>query len=117
VSAGRGVIAAQDIIGWESVDNNYDNEDCFWLRVSGDSMSPKIDNGDLILIDKSAQIESGNIVVALVDNEGFIKRADLTSDSITLVSFNPYYPPMLFEGKETERVYFVGKVVKQERDL
>lgn len=117
VSAGRGVIAAQDIIGWQSVDDNYDNEECFWLRVSGDSMSPKIDSGDLILIDKSASIDSGNIVVALVENEGFIKKVEFAPHSITLVSFNPYYPPMQFTGRDTEKVYFVGKVVKQERDL
>lgn len=117
VSAGSGVIAAESIIGWQSVDDNFNTDECFWLRVSGDSMSPRIDNGDLILIDKAAKIESGNIVVVLVENEGFIKKVDLQEDSVTLISFNPYYPPMKFEKKDTEKVYFVGKVVKQERDL
>lgn len=117
VSAGTGTIASQDIIGWQNVDNAYDNDNFFWLRVSGDSMAPKIDNGDLILIDKGAQIDNGNIVVALIENEGFIKKVEIKGDTITLISFNPYYPPMVFVKEEAEKIYFVGRVVKQERDL
>lgn len=116
-SAGTGVIAEEMIIGWETVDDEYDNEDCFWLKISGDSMSPKIDDEDLVLIQRDAEIESGNIAVVVVDEIGFIKQVELNEDSITLHSFNPYYPDMVFKGPETKRIRFIGKARKVERDL
>lgn len=117
-SAGTGVIANEDIIGWQSVDDGYDTEDYFWLKVAGDSMSPKIDDGDLVLIDRLVEVEHGNIVVAIVDNtEGFVKQVEIYSDEIVLHSFNPYYPDMTFVGKERNRLRFIGRARKVERDL
>lgn len=118
VSAGRGVFAEEDVIGYERVSEEYDRDDTFWLRVFGDSMSPKIDNGDLVLVDRAAVVESGNIVVAVVDDaEGYVKKVEIADNSIALISINTAYPPMIFVNQETERVYILGRVVKQERSL
>ena len=83
-SAGVGVIAEEMILGWQYVDDEFDNENCFWIKISGDSMSPKIDDGDLVL---------------------------------TLHSFNPYYPDMVFKGNEIKQVRFVGKAREVKRIL
>ena len=47
-SAGLGVLAAQENMGYEPVAPEYDTDEYFWLQVSGNSMSPKIDDGDLV---------------------------------------------------------------------
>lgn len=117
VCAGVGVIAQQSIIGWQTVDTRFDREDCFWLRVKGDSMEPIINENDLILVDKAAQMENGSIGVFLIDRgEGVIKRVKWENDTLTLIPENDAYEPMSYSGKNLSRVYYVGRVVKQERD-
>lgn len=118
VSAGTGIIAEEDIIGYESTDSRYDNGEYFYLEVHGDSMSPKIDDGDLVLVHRQASVDSGSIGVFSVDGEdGFVKKVIYDAENITLISINPYYPPLNFHGPDVMRVYVHGRVVKQERKL
>ena len=115
-SAGTGVIAEEMIIGWEAVEDEYDNDNCFWLEVSGNSMAPKIDNGDRVLIQRDAEIESGCIAVVVVDGtEGFLKQVEFGEDSTSLHSFNPYYPDMEFVGADQKRLHFIGRVREMKR--
>lgn len=117
-SAGVGVIAEEMILGWQYVDDEYDNENCFWIKIAGDSMSPKIDDGDLVLIQREVDIEDGDIVVAVVDRQdGFIKQVHFEENVLTLHSFNPYYPDMVFRGNEIKQVRFVGKAREVKRIL
>lgn len=115
-SAGTGVIAEEMIIGWEAVENEYDNDNCFWLEVSGNSMAPKIDNGDRVLVQRDAEIESGCIAVVVVDGmEGFLKQVEFGENSTSLHSFNPYYPDMEFVGADQKRLHFIGRVREMKR--
>ena len=116
VSAGTGVTAEEDIIGYEAEDAKYGGGEYFFLQVSGDSMSPKIDDGDLVLVHRQTSVDSGTVGVFSVDGEdGFVKKVEYDTEYIHLISFNPYYPPMVFEGPDVLRVYVLGKVVKLER--
>ena len=118
VSAGTGVIAEEDILGYESADKRYTNGEYYYLRVSGDSMSPKIDDGDLVLVHRQTSVDSGSIGVFSVDGEdGFVKKVFYDKENITLHSFNPYYPDMNFHGPDVLRVYVIGLAVKVERSL
>ncbi|MBQ9920556.1 MAG: hypothetical protein IJO52_00075, partial [Clostridia bacterium] len=75
VSAGKGVFAEEDIIGYEYVDEQYNNDEYFYLQVQGSSMSPRIENGDLVLVHKQSSVDSGSVGVFLVDDtDGFIKK-------------------------------------------
>ena len=117
-SAGTGIIADEMIIGWQSVDEAYDSEDFFWLQIAGDSMAPKIDNGDLVLIQRDTEIEDGCIAVVIVDGtDGFIKQIHFKDDKVILHSFNPYYPDLEFEGERRKDLAFIGRARKVERDL
>lgn len=115
-SAGLGVIAEENISTTEPVNPEYDTEDFFWLEVDGDSMSPVINNKDLVLVQKEIPLESGSIMVVLIDDtEGFVKKIAINEDSVTLHSFNPHYPPMVFGGSDIGRLRFVGKVIEMKR--
>lgn len=115
-SAGKGVIAEEMIVGWEAVEDKYDNDNCFWLEVSGNSMAPKIDNGDRVLIQRDAEIENGCIAVVVVDGvEGFLKQVEFGENSTSLHSFNPYYPDMEFVGADQKRLHFIGRVREMKR--
>ena len=115
-SAGTGVIAQEMIVGWEAVEDEYDNDSCFWLEVSGNSMSPKIDNGDRVLVQRDTEIENGCVAVVTVDGvDGFLKQIDFGENCTTLHSFNPYYPDMIFREGDQKRLHFVGRVREMKR--
>ena len=115
-SAGLGVLAQQEAMGREPVSAEYDTDDYFWLVVSGDSMSPKIDDGDLVLVNREAPVETNTTMVVIVDDDqGFVKKVSINEDTVTLHSANPYYPPMVFGGAELARLRFIGRVVELRR--
>lgn len=116
VCAGNGVLASEDIIGFEPADSKYSTNDYFWLKVSGDSMSPRIDDGDYLLIRKQTSLDNGEVGVFVVDGqEGVVKKVIYDENNIELISFNPYYPPMKFSGAEVQRVSVCGKVIESKR--
>jgi len=120
VRAGVGGLAEQDIIGYESVDIQVvaSGEEYFWLKVSGDSMSPKIEDGDFVLVKKQSIVDSGQIAVVTIDGEeGVLKKVELELESITLISFNPYYPPRRFEKEDMNRVEIMGLAIETKRKL
>ncbi|NLO52096.1 MAG: helix-turn-helix domain-containing protein [Bacteroidales bacterium] len=120
VAAGNGVIAHDEIIGHEfvSADKICSGETYFWLHVKGDSMSPKIEDGDLVLIKKQSSVDSGSYAVVIVDGEdGVVKKVNYGPDWIELVSTNPYYPARRFEGSDVLRITVIGKVIEVRRVL
>ena len=119
VSAGNGLFAEADIQGYSLADSRYSPSEHFYLRVSGDSMSPTIEDGDIVLVRKQKSVDSGALAVVVVDDdvadEGLVKRVSYTYDSITLTSINPYYPPRVYKGADVQKVSVVGIVLELKR--
>lgn len=83
------------------------------INVSGDSMSPLIDDGSQILVRLQPTVESGSVAVVLLDGEeGFVKKVNFGADFLELESINPYYPVKRFENSEISRISIVG-IVKE----
>ena len=113
VSAGTGCFADEDILGYESADKKYCDGEHFWLRVKGDSMSPRIQDGDLVLVRKQSSVDSGDIGVFLVNGEdGYVKKVRYSENHIILSSFNSMYKDIVFEGAEVQRVRVLGKIIE-----
>lgn len=73
----------------------FSAEDAFMVRAKGASMSPKINNKDLVIVQKSKVASNGEIIVC-VDNSGAkIKRYNKKSDKVILSSLNPEYEPFI----------------------
>ena len=69
------------------------------VRVKGDSMiDAGIFEGDLVVVEKRAAAQRGDIVVAIVDNQFTLKRLDLESGNFVLKPENPAYPVIRPEG-------------------
>lgn len=69
----------------------------FYARVVGDSMSPGIAEGDLLVVDRSVEATDDCIAVCCVNDEFTIKRLDLTQKdkgTIRLLPDNPKYEPI-----------------------
>lgn len=83
------------------------------INVSGDSMSPLIDDGSQILVRLQPSADNGSVAVVLVDGEeAFVKRLNYGMNWVELESINPYYPVRRFENTDTSRVNVLG-VVKE----
>ncbi len=115
VSAGFGAYASNNVEDYMPVyfSNPTEANGTICIRVRGDSMYPKIENGDIIQVHKQDSVDPGAIAVVLVDgDDGLVKKVQYGPGWIELISINPMYQPMRFEGSETERVCVVGLVTQ-----
>jgi len=97
VEAGFPSPAEEELVDTLSLDDLLiqNREATFLLNVSGDSMTGAgIMPGDMVLIDRSLQAKSGDIVIAQVDGEWTMKYLRKRGDTVTLVAANPKYPPI-----------------------
>ena len=114
VAAGVPIYSEDNIIGYVDYDRDPHGE-VFALRVKGDSMVPKIENGDLVIVDKSVSWEDNDIVIVRVNgHEGTCKRVKRYAEGISLISINPAYEPMYYSREQVEQlpVEVVGRVME-----
>lgn len=116
VQAGVPIEAVEEVLDWEELDGAFSKEDdYFGLRIRGDSMEPRICEGDVVIVRCQNYAESGDIVIALINgNDATIKKIKYRSDGILLIPFNTNYEPMFYSKKEVERlpVLIIGRVVE-----
>jgi len=95
-------------------------KDYFVLRVSGDSMFPTYQEGDLVLVLKQTTMNySGQIgVVVYDDNKATLKKVEyvMGEDWMRLVPLNPQFPPIMVTDERLEhcRVLGIAKMVIRE---
>ena len=71
------------------------SESTFYARVSGDSMiEAGLDDGDLIVIDRSLDPENGKIAVCFIDGEFTVKRIKKEKNKLYLIPENKKYKPI-----------------------
>tara|TARA_B100000963_G_scaffold359796_1_gene388242 strand:- start:26759 stop:27190 length:432 start_codon:yes stop_codon:yes gene_type:complete len=81
----------------------------FYARVSGESMvGAGLDDGDLLVIDRSSDPKNGKIAVCLVDGEFTVKRIKKEKDKFYLMPENKKYKPI--EIKEDNQFIIWGVV-------
>jgi len=120
VSAGFGTYADDCIVDYLPlrIVSDYEYEDTIGIRVSGDSMYPKIEDGDIIQVHKQDSVDSGDVAVMLIDGcEGVVKKVVYGKTWVELHSSNPMYPVRLFKDEELLRLRVVGKVKKVIKDI
>lgn len=76
----------------------------YYVRVSGDSMAPRICEGDLLVVDRMAEATDGDVVIARLGDELCVKRLRVCDGGqIWLDSDNPTYPSLhMGEGDDFE---------------
>lgn len=96
VSAGTGEFqtddAAKETVPYYGTIPAHD----YALRVNGDSMSPMLENHQIIFVRKSngAELHTGQIIVAMLNGDSYVKKIDLNNHCVKLVSLNPKYKPI-----------------------
>lgn len=70
-------------------------KEAFMVKAKGDSMEPKICEGDFVIVRKTNSAGSGSIVVCVNDGEAIIKKMQIDDGKMILLSLNTKYPPFV----------------------
>ena len=116
VKAGYNYLVNENVIGYVALDRKiFQPENCYALKIKGDSMQPILYENDIVIVNRQNDVESGEIAIVLIDDEeATIKKIIKTPEGIELHAFNPYYPIKKFSFEDMERipVKIIGKVIE-----
>ena len=86
----------------------------FYLVVRGDSMEPRIQDGDLALVHKQDTLENGDLGVLVYgdEGEGTLKRYIQRGNCVVLQPFNPAYNELVIKGEDLNHLHIAGRVVE-----
>ena len=116
VAAGIPIEAITDIEDYEEITEEMARKgDYAALTIHGDSMEPKISEGDVVIVRLQDTIETGEIAIVMVNgDEATCKKIKKTPEGIMLISTNPAYEPMFYSNQEIENlpIRIFGKVVE-----
>lgn len=85
----------------------------FALKVRGNSMSPRIEDGDIVIVSPQQEVRNGDICVIRVNGEDTLKKVKLEGVYIHLVPLNPEFEPVTVKRKEVDFVWKVVKLIKE----
>lgn len=104
------VLAYEDVVLPESELKGY-----FALRIKGDSMAPRMMEGDTVIVKKQPDCNNGDICVALVGSgDATVKKLIKRDKSLILMPLNANYEPLVFTPEEVEAipVTIIGRVTE-----
>ena len=116
VAAGIPIDAIEDVIDWEDISTAAAGDgEYFGLQIKGHSMEPKISDGDVVIVRRQPDVDSGDIAVVLVNgDDATVKKVKKSPQGVTLIPSNPAYEPMYYTNTEIESlpVQILGRVVE-----
>lgn len=116
VAAGVPIEAVEDIIGEETISKKMaENGDYFGLRISGDSMEPRMFSGDVVIVRQQSDVESGQTAIVMVNgDEATCKKIEKHDNGIMLVPLNKKYQERFYTNEDIEKlpVRILGRVVE-----
>ena len=99
----------------EITPDENNSEEYFALRIHGASMEPRMREGDIVIVRKQEDADTGDTAVVLVGREtATVKKIKKTGDGIQLIPTNPAYDPLYYTAADVARlpVRIIGKVVE-----
>ena len=116
VAAGVPLEMIEDIIDIEEITQDMASKgEHFALQIHGNSMEPRMTEGDVVIVRVQDDAETGDTVIATVNGtDATCKRLKKYNDGVALISTNPAYEPMYFSNKEIAEkpVRILGRVVE-----
>lgn len=124
IPAGIPMEAIEDIADWEDIPQAWTagGKEYFGLKVKGDSMKPKFEDGDTIILRKTDQCESGQICAVYVNGyNATLKKVIITEQpsQIILQPLNTDYDPIVydFDPEQPDYIRICGVVVEIRRSV
>lgn len=116
VRAGAPIEAIEEILDYEEISTEMAaSGEYFGLRITGNSMEPRICDGDVVIVRKQDDVESGDVAVVLVNcMDATVKKIIKKDTSLSLVPFNTSYDVAIFSAEEVSSIpiKIIGKVVE-----
>lgn len=117
VVAGIPIEAVEEILDYEEITPELAaTGEFFALKIRGHSMEPRMMEGDVVIVRRQDDVDSGDVAIVLVNgDEATVKRVKKQEDGITLIANNiSIYEPHYYSNKEIEElpVRILGKVVE-----
>lgn len=116
VKAGYGALAYEEDYGKEYA-RVKDPSSYFYLVVRGDSMEPRIHDGDLVAIRSQPEVENGEIAAVRIGEEATLKHVYLHENFIELRPENPAFSSIILSREDMNAVVIEGKAVGLCRDI
>lgn len=115
IACGEPILAEQNIEDYDKVPEDWRAD--FTLVCEGDSMEPRIKDGDIVAIRKQREVETGEIAAVRIEENATLKRVYRYPDRLVLQPENPAFPPIVLVGEEINTVVIEGKAVGLCRNL
>lgn len=110
IACGTPILAEENISEWVQFPNEIAADFC--LRCQGDSMvDARINDGDIVFIRQQPKVDNGQIAAVLIGEEAALKRVYCSGDTLTLVSANAKYSPMVYTGEQLSQARIIGRAV------
>jgi repressor LexA len=119
IAAGQPLLATEQVEDTLPLPRSWvQGEEVFLLRVTGDSMTPLILSGDLVMVRVQPRVARGEIAAVLIYDEATVKRVYEEAGGLVLKGDNPSFTPLRFSPSEAaELIQILGKVVGVYRSL
>ncbi len=116
VAAGLPITAVENILDYEEIPHSLAATGEFVaLQIKGQSMEPRIYEGDIVIVRVQPTAETGDLAVVIVNgDEATVKKIKILPEGILLQPFNPAYQPFFYSKTDIENkpVRIFGKVVE-----
>ncbi len=118
IAAGRPLLATEQVEDTLPLPRSWvRGEEVFLLKVTGESMAPLIQPGDLVMVRVQPRVGRGDIAVVMVEDEATLKRVYEEAGGLVLKGDNPDFTPLRFSPAQAAQVQILGKVVGVYRNL
>lgn len=115
IACGDPIIAEENIETYDEVLSSWHAD--FTLMCCGDSMAPKIEDGDIVAIRVQPTVENGEIAAVRIGDEATLKRVYIHQDYIELRPINPNYDSIIRSKNEMNDIKIEGRAVGLCRNL
>ncbi len=117
VAAGIPLEAIEDIIDYEEIPEQMarDGFEYFALQIKGQSMEPKISDGDVVIVRKQPDVDSGQIAIVCVNGDhATCKKVMKQPGGILLQPLNPTFTPTFYSNDDIVNIpiTILGRVVE-----
>lgn len=122
IPAGIPLEAIEDIIDWEEIPKEWTRggREFFGLKVNGNSMAPRYEDGDVIIFRRAESCESGDDCAVMVNSDdATFKRVRISEKGMALIPLNPEYETHFYTNEEVRElpIRIIGVVYELRRRL
>lgn len=92
--------------------DNLKDDTAFALVVKGKSMSPRIEDGDIVVVSPRQEVRNGDICVVRVNDEDVLKKVKIDEQYVHLIPLNSEFDPVTVRKRDVSLIWKVIRVIK-----